>query len=43
MDDDGSKALNEYEFTKGIKEMGLELSPAEIKEMFKQYVQEMFS
>lgn len=35
MDDDGSKALNEYEFTKGIKEMGLELKNDEIKEMFR--------
>ncbi|KAI8115252.1 calcyphosin-like isoform X1 [Lucilia cuprina] len=37
MDDDGSKALNEYEFTKGIKEMGLELSNEEIKEMFRSF------
>lgn len=35
MDDDGSKALNEYEFTKGIKETGLEVSNDEIKQMFR--------
>uniref|UniRef100_T1PLX8 EF hand protein n=1 Tax=Musca domestica TaxID=7370 RepID=T1PLX8_MUSDO len=37
MDDDGSKALNEYEFTKGIKECGLDVSNEEIKEMFRSF------
>ncbi|XP_058974789.1 calcyphosin-like protein isoform X1 [Musca domestica] len=37
MDDDGSKALNEYEFTKGIKECGLAVSNEEIKEMFRSF------
>lgn len=34
MDDDGSKALNEDEFITGIHDSGLEVSDAEIKEMF---------
>ncbi|XP_013116309.1 calcyphosin-like protein isoform X2 [Stomoxys calcitrans] len=37
MDDDGSKALNEYEFTKGIKETGLEVSNEEIKQLFRSF------
>lgn len=34
MDDDGSKALNEEEFINGIREMGLDVTDEEIKEMF---------
>lgn len=34
MDDDGSKALNEEEFVKGIREFGLDLSDEELKELF---------
>lgn len=35
MDDDGSKALNEQEFTKGIKELGLQVNNEDIRKMFK--------
>ncbi|XP_067619317.1 calcyphosin-like protein [Eurosta solidaginis] len=37
MDDDGSKALNEEEFAAGIREMGLDLTDDEIKEMFQSF------
>lgn len=34
MDDDGSKALNEEEFISGIRDIGLDVSDDEIKQMF---------
>ncbi|XP_037953937.1 calcyphosin-like protein isoform X2 [Teleopsis dalmanni] len=37
MDDDGSKALNEEEFTKGIHDYGLEATDDEIKDMFQTF------
>uniref|UniRef100_A0A1A9WMZ5 EF-hand domain-containing protein n=1 Tax=Glossina brevipalpis TaxID=37001 RepID=A0A1A9WMZ5_9MUSC len=37
MDDDGSKALNEEEFTKGVKEFGLDISKEEIKQLFRSF------
>ncbi|XP_046805722.1 calcyphosin-like protein isoform X1 [Lucilia cuprina] len=37
MDDDGSKALNEEEFVKGIREFGLDLSDEELKELFQTF------
>ncbi|XP_017487326.1 PREDICTED: calcyphosin-like protein [Rhagoletis zephyria] len=37
MDDDGSKALNYEEFSKGIQETGLECTENEIKDMFAKF------
>ncbi|XP_073814337.1 calcyphosin-like protein [Musca autumnalis] len=37
MDDDGSKALNEEEFVKGIRDFGLDLSAEELQELFQQF------
>ncbi|XP_075147241.1 calcyphosin-like protein isoform X1 [Haematobia irritans] len=37
MDDDGSKALNEDEFVKGIRDFGMDLSEEELKELFQQF------
>jgi len=34
MDDDGSKSLSLDEFSKGIRETGLELGPAEMEKLF---------
>lgn len=34
MDDDGSKALNEEEFITGIRDIGLDVTDDEIKQMF---------
>lgn len=39
MDDDGSKALNFEEFSKGIKETGLECTDSEIKDIFDKWVE----
>ncbi|XP_037949047.1 calcyphosin-like protein [Teleopsis dalmanni] len=37
IDDDGSKTLNQEEFTIGIREFGLDASGEEIKDMFKSF------
>lgn len=37
MDDDGSKALNQAEFTEGMKEAGIELTDEEIQELFTRF------
>lgn len=34
MDDDGSKALNEEEFITGIRDIGLDVTDDEIRQMF---------
>lgn len=38
MDDDGSKALNEEEFITGIRDIGLDVTEDEIKQMFNTWV-----
>lgn len=37
MDDDGNKALNLEEFTKGIHDVGLDCSDDEIQEIFQRF------
>lgn len=37
MDEDGNKNLNLEEFTLGLREIGLEISDDEIKEMFNKF------
>lgn len=37
MDDDGNKQLNLEEFTKGLKESGLDISDDEINEIFQKF------
>lgn len=37
LDDDGSKSIGKYEFEKGIKELGLEFSSSEFKQLFDQF------
>uniref|UniRef100_T1GHZ7 EF-hand domain-containing protein n=1 Tax=Megaselia scalaris TaxID=36166 RepID=T1GHZ7_MEGSC len=37
MDDDGNKALNLEEFTKGIRDFGLDCSKDEVHEIFQRF------
>ncbi|KAF2894198.1 hypothetical protein ILUMI_11973 [Ignelater luminosus] len=37
MDDDGNKQINEEEFLLGLREMGMEITHAEAKELFNQF------
>nr|QNL34489.1 calcyphosin-like protein [Galeruca daurica] len=37
MDDDGNKNLNQEEFVKGLKEVGLDITDEEAKEMFEKF------
>lgn len=37
MDDDGNKNLNIEEFSRGLREMGLEITDEEIREMFNKF------